>query len=75
VLGKVESSAGGVFGKSCGEAAERLAYAGGTAARAGVLLQGGGPVSQAVGGMLVNLGARAGIAAGIFYGASKFGIC
>jgi hypothetical protein len=74
-LSKVEGSVRGVFGKSCGEAAERFAYAGGTAAGAGVLLQGGGPVSEAVGGMLINLGARAGIAAGLFYGVSKLGIC
>jgi RHS repeat-associated protein len=75
VLGKVEHSVKGVFEQSCGDAAEHFAYAGGTAAGAGVLLQGGGPVSEAVGGMLINLGARAGIAAGIFYGASKLGIC
>jgi RHS repeat-associated protein len=75
VLGKVEHSVKGVFEQSCGDAAEHFAYAGGTAAGAGILLQGGGPVSEAVGGMLINLGARAGIAAGIFYGASKLGIC
>ena len=75
VLSKVEHSVKGVFEQSCGEAAEHFAYAGGTAAGAGVLLAGGGPVSAAVGGMLIRLGAQAGIAAGIFYGASKIGLC
>jgi hypothetical protein len=75
VLSKVEHSVKGVFDQSCGEAAEHFAYAGGAAAGAGVLLAGGGPMSAAVGGMLLKLGAQSGIAAGIFYGASKLGIC
>lgn len=74
-LGKVEGAVSGLLGKSCDETAERFAYAGGTAAGAGVLLQAGGPAAGAVGGMLISLGAVSGIAAGIFYGASKVGIC
>jgi RHS repeat-associated protein len=74
-LNKVEGFISGVLGTSCGDAAERFAYAGGTAAGAGVLLAGGGPVSAAVGAMLIRLGAQAGIAAGVLYGASTLGIC
>jgi len=59
----------------CGKTAERFAYAGGAAAGTGVLLAGGGPVSAAVGAMLIRLGAQAGIAAGVFYAASELGIC
>lgn len=59
----------------CGKTAERFAYAGGAAAGTGVLLAGGGPVSAAVGGMLIQLGAQAGIAAGVFYAASELGVC
>jgi RHS repeat-associated protein len=74
-LGKVEGFIKGVLGGSCGHAAERFAYAGGTAAGAGVLLAGGGPVSAAVGAMLIQLGAQSGIAAGVLYGASIIGLC
>jgi RHS repeat-associated protein len=74
-LNKVEGVVKAIFGRSCGEAAERFAYAGTTAAGMGVLLQGGGPASSVIGGMLIRLGAQAGIAAGVFYGASKIGIC
>ena len=74
-LDQVEGAVGRLLNMSCGDTAEHLAYAGGAAAGAGVLLQGGGPISEAVGGMLIRLGAQAGIAAGIFYGASKVGVC
>jgi RHS repeat-associated protein len=74
-LDKVEGALGGIFKQSCGETAEQFGYAGGTAAGAGVLLSSGGPVAAAVGGMLIRLGAQAGIIAGGFYGASKLGIC
>jgi RHS repeat-associated protein len=74
-LNKIEDAVHGVFNMSCGDAAENFAYAGGAAAGAGVLLAGGGPVSAAVGSVLIKLGAGAGIAAGIFYGASKAGVC
>jgi hypothetical protein len=74
-LNKIEGAVSGILNMDCNKTAEHFAYAGGAAAGAGVLLQGGGPLSEAVGGMLINLGARAGIAAGIFYGASKVGVC
>ncbi|HEY6730898.1 MAG TPA: RHS repeat-associated core domain-containing protein, partial [Solirubrobacterales bacterium] len=74
-LNKVEEAVKGVLNMSCGEAADHFAYAGGTAAGAGVLLAGGGPVAAAVGGLLIKLGAVSGIAAGVFYGASKTGVC
>ena len=74
-LDKVEGLLDKIFGTSCGKTAERFAYAGGAAAGTGVLIAGGGPVAAAVGGMLIKLGAEAGIAAGIFYGASELGVC
>ena len=74
-LKKVENSIADIFTQDCGQTAESFAYAGGTATAAAVLLQAGGPVSGAVGGMLLNLGAGATIAAGGFYFASKVNIC
>jgi RHS repeat-associated protein len=74
-LNKVEHFMSHILSGGCGKAAERFAYAGGAALGAGYLLAGGGPVSAAVGAMLGRLGAQAGIAAGILYGASQIGIC
>jgi hypothetical protein len=74
-LKKVEKSIGAILTEDCAETAESFAYAGGTAAGVGVLLQAGGPASGAVGGMLINLGAAAGIAAGGFWAADKANIC
>ena len=75
VLGKVEGAVGAILHMKCGETAEHLAYAGGTAFGAGTALQAGGPVAEAVGGMFIKLGTQAGFYAGIFYGASKLGVC
>jgi RHS repeat-associated protein len=74
-LSKVEGSVSGLLHLGCQETAEHLAYAGGAAGAAGYLLSSGGPLSAAVGGMLLHLGAYAGIGAGGFYAAYKMGIC
>jgi RHS repeat-associated protein len=74
-LDKVENAVKGVMHLDCGDTANHFFAAGATVGGVGVLLQGGGPLAKAVGGMLVNLGASAGIAGGIFYGASESGIC
>jgi RHS repeat-associated protein len=74
-IDKVQHFMENILDGGCGKTAERFAYAGGAAAGTGVLLAGGGPVSAAVGGMLIQLGAQAGIAAGVFYVASELGVC
>ncbi len=74
-IDKVQHFMKHILNGGCGKTAERFAYAGGAAVGAGVLLAGGGPVSVAVSGMLIQLSAEAGIAAGVFYAASELGLC
>jgi RHS repeat-associated protein len=61
--------------KDCGKTASRFGTAAGTAAGVGLLLQGGGPASEAVGGIFIQMSAYSGIAAGIFLVASETRIC
>ncbi|HEX7279068.1 MAG TPA: RHS repeat-associated core domain-containing protein [Solirubrobacterales bacterium] len=74
-LDKVGKSIKGVFSRPCNEIAEDLGYAAGAAGGAGFALQGGGPVSAVVGGMLLKLGGYLGVAAGGAWAASRAGLC
>ena len=74
-LNKAEGAVLGLLKENCQEKAENLAYAGGAAGGAGLILSGGGLASALVGGLLLKLGAYAGIGAGGVYFASKIEIC
>jgi RHS repeat-associated protein len=74
-MNKAESAVNGLLHETCHETAENLGAVAGTAGGTGILLSGGGPLAAAIGGALVKLGAYAGIGAGVFFAASKFGVC
>jgi hypothetical protein len=74
-LNQVESHVIGLFHQSCGQSAEDLAYSAGTAGGTGAILSSGGPLSAAIGGALIKLGAYSAVGAGILYGASRLDFC
>jgi RHS repeat-associated protein len=74
-LKKIEGFMQGLLHQSCERTANDFFATAATSGSVAALLAGGGPAAQAVSGMLVTLGIGSGITGGLFYGASRLGVC